>query len=162
MSSGGGDDPVVLLRSVEDGDIEVFFHHQADPEAVAMAAFPAREREQFFTHWAKIRADNANIMRTIVTDGVVAGNVVSWEQDGIRLVGYWLGREHWGRGVATRALRQLVAELSTRPLYAHVAKHNLASIRVLEKCGFQRGPESQATQPPSADGIEEIVLVLLA
>ncbi len=32
--------PAVSLRSVEDGDIDVFFEHQQDPEAVGMAVFP--------------------------------------------------------------------------------------------------------------------------
>ena len=73
----------------------------------------------------------------VVIGGEVAGNVVSWEQSGQRMVGYWLGRVYWGRGIATAALTLFVAELS-RPLYADVAAHNLGSIRVLEKCGFHR------------------------
>ena len=49
---------------------------------------------------------------------------------------YWVGRDFWGRGIATRALRELVEELQIRPLYAWVATSNLGSIRLLEKCGF--------------------------
>lgn len=94
----------VCLRAVEDRDLDVFFAHQAEPEAVETAAFPARGKEQFMAHWAKIRADGTNVLRTIVADGAVAGNIVSWEQDGQRLLGYWIGREHWGRGIATQAL----------------------------------------------------------
>ena len=41
-----------------------------------------------------------------------------------------------GRGVATEAVRALLAEDPKRPLFGHVAKHNGASMRVLEKCGF--------------------------
>ena len=66
----------------------------------------------------------------------MAGNVVSWQQSGEQEVGYWLGREYWGKGIATRALSAFLDHFKTRPLYAHVAKHNRASIRVLEKCGF--------------------------
>ena len=77
----------VHLRAVEDQDLGVFFDHQADPEASEMAAFPARGKGQFAAHWAKIRADDTNILRTIVADGTVAGNIVSWEQDGQRLLG---------------------------------------------------------------------------
>src|SRR5215213_9406442 len=128
--------PAVGLRSVEDPDIEVFFEHQADPEAVEMAAFPARDKDQFAAHWAKVRADETLCARTIVADGTVAGNIGSWPDSGQQLLGYWVGREWWGRGVATQALALLVDELSIRPLYAHVAAHNVGSIRVLEKCGF--------------------------
>ena len=160
MSEIGQVTPVVSLRSVEDRDIEVFFEHQADPLAVEMAAFPARDKEQFAAHWAKLRADDTLVVRTIVADGEVAGNIGSWPDDGQQLLGYWIGREHWGRGVATRALALLVDEVSVRPLYAHVAAHNPGSIRVLEKCGFRRDREQEAMAPMPDDGIEALVFVL--
>ena len=81
-------------------------------------------------------ADPANILKTIIYDGQVAGNVVSWEHEGELEVGYWLGREYWGRGITTTALKQFLELVSIRPLYAFVVKHNIASRRVLEKCGF--------------------------
>ena len=80
--------PEVSLRSVEDRDLDVFFEHQADPQAVEMAAFPARDRDRFAAHWAKVRADDANVLRTIVADGLVAGNIGSWQQDGQQFLGY--------------------------------------------------------------------------
>jgi RimJ/RimL family protein N-acetyltransferase len=152
--------PVVRLRSVEDGDLDVFFDHQADPKAIEMAAFPARDKVQFAAHWAKIRADDTAVVRTIVADGMVAGNIGSWHQNGQRLLGYWVGRAHWGRGVATQALARFVDELSTRPLYAHVAAHNVGSIRVLEKCGFRRDRTQEAKAPAPDDGVEEFIFVL--
>ena len=154
--------PDVRLRTVEDADLGVFFDHQTDPEAIEMAAFPARDRDQFAAHWAKIRADDTVIVRTIVADGTVAGNIGSWEQDGQRLLGYWVGREHWGRGVATKAVAQLVGEVTARPLYAHVAVHNVGSIRVLEKCGFRRDLVQEAKAPAPDDGIEERIYMLPA
>ena len=74
--------PGVRLRSVEDPDIDVFFDHQADPQAVEMAAFPARDKDAFARHWAKVRADDAAVARTIVADGRVAGYLGSWQQNG--------------------------------------------------------------------------------
>jgi RimJ/RimL family protein N-acetyltransferase len=150
----------VRLRSVEDGDLDVFFDHQVDPKAIEMAAFPARDKDQFAAHWARIRADDTMVVRTIVADGMVAGNIGSWQQNGQRLLGYWVGRAHWGRGVATEALARLVDELSTRPLYAHVAVHNVGSIRVLEKCGFRRDRVQEAKAPAPDDGVEEFIFVL--
>ena len=152
--------PEVRLRTVEDQDLGVFFKHQADPEATEMAAFRARDRERFDAHWAKIRADDTAIQLTIVVDGAVAGNIGSWEQDGQRLLGYWVGREHWGRGVATKALAQFVGQVTTRPLYAHVAVHNTRSIRVLEKCAFRRDHTQEAKAPAPDDGVEEFIFVL--
>ena len=150
----------VRLRSVEDGDLDVFFDHQVDPKAIEMAAFPARDKDQFAAHWAKIRADDTMVARTIVADGMVAGNIGSWQQNGQRLLGYCVGRAHWGRGVATEALARFVDELSTRPLYAHVAVHNVGSIRVLEKCGFRRDRVQEAKAPAPDDGVEEFIFVL--
>jgi RimJ/RimL family protein N-acetyltransferase len=121
---------------VTEDDVLVFFEHQLDPDASAMAAFPSRDREAHLAHWRKIAGDPTALARTVVVDGRVAGNIGSWEQDGERDVGYWIGREFWGRGVATAALAQLLVILRARPLYAHVARHNAGSIRVLEKCGF--------------------------
>jgi RimJ/RimL family protein N-acetyltransferase len=152
--------PEVRLRSVVDEDLDVFFDHQVDPKAIEMAAFPARDKDQFAAHWAKIRADDTKVVRTILADGMVAGNIGSWQQDGQRLLGYWIGREHWGRGVATAALASFVDELSTRPLYAHVAVHNVGSIRVLEKCGFRRDRVQEAKAPAPDDGVGEYVFVL--
>jgi RimJ/RimL family protein N-acetyltransferase len=130
-----------LLREVMESDLPVFFEHQSDPEAVRMADVPSREHEPFMAHWQRILADDALTAKTIVFDGQIAGNVVSWEQDGRRLVGYWIGKEFWGKGLATKALAELVEELGTRPLHAYVAKTNLGSIRVLEKTGFVRSDE---------------------
>ncbi|OJF10632.1 hypothetical protein BG844_30985 [Couchioplanes caeruleus subsp. caeruleus] len=149
------------LRAVEDSDLDVLFGHQADPEAAEMAAFVSRDREQFDAHWAKIRLDDAVVLRTIVANGVVAGGISSWQDDdGRRLVGYWIGREHWGQAVATRALKQFVNEVPDRPLYAYVAAHNAGSIRVLQKCGFQRDRAREAKTPDPEDGIEDLIFVL--
>lgn len=135
--------PVVRLREVSDEDLPIFYEHQLDPVAVAMADFPSRDRDAFFAHWAKIRTNPKGIHRTIEADGVVAGNVVSWEGEEGRLVGYWIAREQWGRGIATAALRALLDEVTERPLHAFVATDNVGSIRVLEKCGFVRSGEDE-------------------
>ena len=95
----------------------------------------------------------------IVCDGQVAGNIGSWIAEDRRLIGYWIGREFWGRGVATAALAALVAEVKERPLNAFVAKHNLGSIRILEKCEFVPSPEHDSSVA-GEDGIHEVLYVL--
>ena len=136
-------DGQVELREVIDEDLPIFFEHQRDPEANAMAAFPARDREAFDAHWAKILADPTTTNRTILLDGVVVGNIASWEQEGERAVGYWIDRAQWGRGIASRALAAFLHIVTARPLVAHVVQHNVASRRVLEKCGFVLVEESK-------------------
>lgn len=154
---------VVRIRDVEDSDLELFFEHQLDPEALRMAVFPARDRAGFFAHWAKIRADPMVVTQTIVVSDRVVGNLVSWEQSGKRLVGYWIGRPDWGRGIATEALALFVGHVTSRPLYAYVEVHNTGSIRVLEKCSFQQIP-AEAGQPSRSEPgeVEEVLLVLSA
>lgn len=148
-----------MLRDVIEADLPIFFEHQRDPIAARMAAFASREREAFMAHWQnQVLGHAANKAKTVVVDGHAAGNVVSWEQEGKRLIGYWIGREHWGRGIATRALSEFLAFETTRPVHAWVAQDNVASIRVLEKCGFRRHP---ATPPHTGDdGVVEIPMML--
>ena len=146
-----------MLRDVREEDLPIFFEHQRDPEAQRMAAFPARERDAFMLHWhTKIIGDPTARKRTIVVDGIVVGNVGSWDAGGSRFVGYWIGREYWGRGIATAALSEFLREELTRPLCAYVAAENRGSSRVLEKCGFRQVVGAQ----PGADGVEEYLFQL--
>ena len=126
-----------MLRDVEASDLPYFFEHQLDPEATHMAGFPARDRESFMAHWNRILGDESVVKKTIHFEGEVAGNIVSFVNSGHREVGYWIGREFWGRGVATRALAGFLRLETRRPLYASVARNNVASIKVLENCGFR-------------------------
>ena len=153
------DPPRVILREVIDSDLPIFFEHQRDPEAVRMAAFPSRDRDAFVKHWAKLRREPSKIIRTIVCDGQVAGNIGSWIAENRRLIGYWIGREFWDRGVATAALAAFVAEFKERPLHAFVAEHNVGSIRVLEKCNFVLSPEHDPSIA-GEDGIHELLYML--
>lgn len=143
----------VTLRAVSERDLPILYEHQLDPEAARMAAFTPRDRDAFMTHWRKIMNDDTVLLRTIVVEGEVAGNLVSWEQDGAREVGYWIDKAFWGRGVATNALSRFIEEDDVRPLSAHVAAHNIGSIRVLEKCGFN------ISSRQSSD-VDEVVLTL--
>jgi len=102
-----GVSPDVRLCPVEDDDPPILFEHQRDAEAARMAAFAPRDREAFLTHWTRILRDRSVEGRTIVVDGTVAGNVVCWDQDWAREVGYWIGREHSGEGRRDRRAERL-------------------------------------------------------
>ena len=148
----------VRLRDVEDADLEAFFRYEQEPRATEMAGFPARDRDAFWTHWAKVRANPTALKQTTLVGDEVAGNIGSWVQDGFRMVGYWLGSEFWGRGIATRALALFVAQIPERPLFAQVFVKNPASMRVLEKCGFRR---LEADHPLVASShAEEVAFIL--
>jgi RimJ/RimL family protein N-acetyltransferase len=143
-----------VLREVVESDLDALFAQQADPVASAMAGVPSRERAAFDEHWHRILADEHNVIRVIEVDGEVAGNVLSWPSEGRRYVGYWLGREFWGRGLATAALAEYVTEVTERPLHALVSTDNAGSIRVLEKCGFvEVGPADDKMADEGVPGL---------
>lgn len=150
---------MITLRPLDEADIEVFYEHQADQVGAAMAAFPSRDRATHFDHWAKkVRGNPTGTVRTVLVDGALAGNVVSWMDAELgRLMGYWIGRQFWGRGVATEAVRLYLTEVTERPIHAFVALHNVGSQRVLEKNGFVR----VSGEPEiGADGVAELLFVL--
>jgi RimJ/RimL family protein N-acetyltransferase len=141
-----------MLRDVVESDLPIFYQQQLDPESTRMAAFPPREEwDVFLAHWrTKILGDPACRMQTIVWNDRVVGNIGSWPHEERRMIGYWIGREYWGRGIATAALAEFLDYDLARPLHAFVAVHNVGSIRVLEKCGFVRMGDA-TTEPGDVD-----------
>jgi RimJ/RimL family protein N-acetyltransferase len=152
-----------VLREVRDEDLAVLFEQWADPVAARMAAFTAPDHmdgDAFERRWSRLRADETVIARAIVVDGEVVGTIRSWGDPGERELTYWIGRSYWGRGIATGALKAFLAVGHSRPFHARVAHDNVASHRVLEKCGFRViATERSFAQARSAE-IEEFVLRL--
>lgn len=154
--------PEVVLRSVHDSDLPVFFRQLNDPEALRMAAFTPKDpadQDAFDAHWARIRASD-NVLRTVLADGDVVGHAAVYGEPGEREVTYWIDRPAWGRGIATAALRALLAEVVERPLYARAAADNGGSARVLEKCGFAVVGRERGFAEARGAEIEELVLRL--
>ena len=163
--TGAGDasEGRVLLRDVTEGELPVFFEHQLDADANRMAAFTAEDPSDgkaFAAHWNRILADGTTVNKTVLFDGRVAGHIASFEQSGEREVTYWIGKGYWGKGVATAALRQFLRHERTRPLHARAAKDNLASLRVLRKCGFEVCGEDKGFSNARGEEVEEFVLRL--
>jgi RimJ/RimL family protein N-acetyltransferase len=151
------------LREVRDEDLAVLFEQWADPVAVHMAAFTAPDhldREAFERRWSRLRADETVIARVIVVDGEVAGTISSWGDPGEREVTHWIGRSYWGKGIATSSLMAFLTVDPTRPLHARDASDNVASRRVLEKCGFRIIATERSFAEARAVEIEEFVLRL--
>jgi RimJ/RimL family protein N-acetyltransferase len=153
----------ITLREVEPGDLLVFFEHQRDPVAVQMAAFTAADpddRAAFDTHWSRILAEKTVTIRTILVDGQVAGSVLSYEQDDKLDVSYWIGREFWGKGIATQALAEFLKIQTHRPLYGRAAKDNVGSVKVLLKNGFRIVGEEKGFANARGREIPELILML--
>ncbi|TDP97996.1 GNAT family N-acetyltransferase [Labedaea rhizosphaerae] len=152
------------LRAVRDADLPVIFDLERDPEGVRMAAFTAADpsdRARFDEHWQRIRADAEIVARVVVDDdGVVLGHVAVFGPPAEREVTYWIGRSYWGRGVATAALRLLLAEVAERPLHARAAADNAGSARVLAKCGFEPVGRTRSFANARGEEIEETLFTL--
>lgn len=153
----------ILLRDVRESDLSTFFKQQLDRTANYMAAFTSKDptdRDAFTAHWTKILNDDTITKKTILFEGQVAGHIASFERFGKPEVTYWIGKEYWGKGIATKALSEFLDYLKTRPLYARAAKDNIASIRVLEKCGFTISGEDKGFSNARGEEVEEFILKL--
>jgi RimJ/RimL family protein N-acetyltransferase len=162
MEENNGLEITVQLRDVQKADLPIFFEQQLDPEANHMAAFTTKNPEDknaFDAHWTKILADETITNKTILFEGQVAGHVSSFIMFGEREVSYWLGKEFWGKGIATAALTKFLEHVKTRPLYARAVKDNLASIRVLEKCGFNISGYNKDFADGRSEEVEEVIMI---
>lgn len=146
----------VQLRNVEPADLDLFFEYEQDPEAVQRSRFTPRDRAPFMTHWTdNVLGDPTVFVQTVTVTGECAGNVTSWWKDDRRFIGYWLGQNYWGRGIATEALRLFLQAEPTRPLWADPFTGNTGSVKLLEKHGFRRTGSDW-------DGQDEYVVLVLA
>ncbi|HEX3356154.1 MAG TPA: GNAT family N-acetyltransferase [Tepidisphaeraceae bacterium] len=153
----------VLLRDVADDDLDDFFEHQIDPVANHMAAFTRKnpsDREAFNAHWAKIRGNPDIVIKTIMFGDCVAGHIAVYGPPQEKEVTYWIGKDFTGRGLATEALSRFLGEFKSRPLFAHAAKDNLASIRVLEKNGFVISGHDRFFANARGEEIDEVIMKL--
>lgn len=126
----------LYIRPIERKDLPIFYGQQSDPEANRLAVATARDVTTFDTHWHGVLNDPHVTACAIVGGGKVLGQISRFSRDGRDMVGYWIGREYWGQGVATRALALLLVQVQKRPLYATTARSNVASSRVLERNAF--------------------------
>ena len=155
--------PAVALRPVTDDDLPLIVAQTRDPEAVRMAAFVTddpSDRAAFDARMDRLRAAPDVTVRVITDDGVPAGTVGAFVVEGDTEVTYWVDRSRWGRGIATRALELLLAEVTTRPVFARAAADNAGSLRVLAKAGFAVVGTERSYAPARDAEIEEIVLRL--
>jgi len=153
----------VVLRPVEDSDLDALFDQMREPESVWMAAFTAadpEDRSAFDAHMAMVRSSPEITMRAVIRDGQLVGHVASFVSDGQQEVTYWIDRSAWGAGIATQALGLLLDLVRGRPIYARVATDNAGSMRVLQKSGFAIVGTETSFAPARQRDIEETILRL--
>ena len=159
--------PIVLsslsLRPTLAADLPILFEFQKDPEYDHMAAFTKQdssEKQSYLAKWTRLLGDPTITSKTILADGQIVGSVGMWLMDGEPQVTYGIDRSSWGQGLATAALRLFLEEVKIRPLHASAAFDNAGSMRVLEKCGFQKIGVERAFANARGAEIEEMIFVL--
>lgn len=153
----------IILRNVIEDDLPIFFKHQQNREANYMAAFTSidpSDWDSFTTHWNKILTDKDIMKQSIIVENNVVGHISRFEQFGEPEVSYWIGKEYWGKGIATKALMEFLKYITIRPLYARAAKDNAGSLKVLEKCGFVITGEDSGYSNARGEDVEEFILTL--
>jgi 8-oxo-dGTP diphosphatase len=105
--------------------------------------YPADGAQRFLAMALQARAQGSGYHLTILSGGRVVGvcGVKDIDPTGRSgEVGYWLGRDHWGQGIGTRAVAALCSlardELRLRSLTAWSLEDNLRSVHVLKKNDF--------------------------
>jgi RimJ/RimL family protein N-acetyltransferase len=141
------------------------FEMQLDPASNLMAGTKPRDRAAFEAVWDGILREPQDpavpvTPRVILADGVVVGMINTFPQEGTPSLGYWIVRGHWGRGIASRAIALMLAEVSTRPIHARVVTTNAASLRALERNGFVVVERSHSQETDRYTAAEVVLLRL--
>ena len=153
----------LYLRKSVESDLEVFFAHQLDEEANYMAAFtPAdpTDKNAYMEKWKRLLKDKTINVQTIICDDEIVGSIAKYEIEGEAEITYWIGRESWGKGIATAALSAFLATEKVRPIYGRAAFDNFGSRAVMEKCGFEKIGTGKGFANARGKEIEEIIFKL--
>lgn len=131
--------PDIILRPTTVADLNHLFVFQSDPEAQHLAAFTPKDptnKTAYLEKYTNILRDPTTNNQTLLVNNAIAGSVAKFVLEDRAEITYWLDRQYWGHGIATRALKKFLEEELTRPIYGRVAFDNFGSQKVLEKCGF--------------------------
>ena len=159
----------ITLRTTVESDLAIFFIHQQHEPAQYMAAFMTHEdssdRDSFDFHWSNLMGSDKVLKRSIEAQGQLIGHIMSFDtfdDDGIveREITYWIDHNHWNKGIASTALSLFLEIESIRPLFGRAAKDNIASIRSMEKCGFELIAEERGFANARGEEIDEVVMKL--
>lgn len=157
--------PEIRLRRTTADDVPMLHAFELDPYSNELAGTKPRDWSTFQARWADILSDADGTMtgvtpRVILADGVLVGAVNISPQEGLDSIGYWIAREHWGRGIASRAVALMLTEFVRRPLVATAAAHNHPSIRVLQKNHFVVASRCMTPETARSMQRETVTLVL--
>ena len=131
----------IKLRPTEIADLGTLFQFQLDKEGGYLAAFMPKDptdKTAYINKYTKLLDDPTVNNQTILIDNIIVGSIAKFVMEGDTEITYWIDRKFWGQGIATKALNELLAIETIRPIFGRVAFDNFGSQKVLEKCGFYK------------------------
>ncbi|WP_118974772.1 GNAT family N-acetyltransferase [Taibaiella koreensis] len=152
-----------VLRPTEHADLAALFLFQLDKEANYLAAFTAKDptdKEAYLEKYTKCLQDPTINMQTIWIGESIAGSIAKFETRGDTEITYWIDRNHWGKGIATTALKSFLILETMRPIFGRVAFDNFGSQKVLEKCGFIKTGNDKGFANARQTEVEEFIYKL--
>lgn len=151
------------LRQTRIEDLYILFQFQLDEEANYLAAFipkdPTDKSAYLSKHTKLLNDPTINYLTITVNDNIV-GSIVKFEMEGEAEITYWIDKEYWGQGIATKALREFLTVETKRPICGRVAFDNVGSQKVLEKCGFVKAAKERSYANVRRTEIEEFIYKL--
>jgi RimJ/RimL family protein N-acetyltransferase len=154
----------INLRRTEVSDLDYLFQFQLDKEGGYLAAFMPKDpadKTAYLTKHTKFLGDPTINNQTIMAGDIIVGSIAKFVMEGHAEITYWIDRNFWGQGIATKALKDFLALETTRPLFGRVAFDNFGSQKVLEKCGFVKIGADKGFANARQTEIEEFIYKLV-
>ena len=156
--------PGIKLRPTKVSDLDYLFQFQLDKEGGYLAAFMPKDpadKKAYLTKYTKLLDDPMVNNVTILADDIIVGSIAKFVIEGDAEITYWIDRNFWGQGIATKALKKFLAIETTRPLFGRVAFDNFGSQKVLEKSGFVKIGSDRGFANARQAEIEEFIYQLV-
>ncbi len=154
----------IELRPTDQNDLETLFLFQLDEDANYLAAFTSKDpsdKKEYIKKWTRVLSDEKVNMKTIIIENQIVGSIAKFEIDSKAEITYWIGKDFWGKGIASKALNKFLKIEKTRPIYGRVAFDNFGSKRVLENCGFSKIGNEKGFANAREKEIEEFIYELI-
>lgn len=156
--------PDIKLRPTEISDLDTLFEFQRDKEAGYLAAFMPKDptdKLAYIDKYTKLLTNPDVNNQTIILNNNIVGSIARFVMEGDTEITYWIDKKYWGQGIATEALKKLLAMETVRPVFGRVAFDNFGSQKVLEKCGFTKTGTDKGFANARQMEIEEFIYKLV-
>ncbi len=153
----------LILKPTTVEDLEHLFQFQLNEEAIYLAAFTPKDptnKAAYIEKYTKHLTDPTNNTQTIWLDDTIIGSIAKFIMFGDAEITYWIDRQYWGKGIASKTLQQFLDIERTRPVFGRVAFDNIGSQKVLQKAGFKRIGQDKGFANARQAEIEEFIYKL--